>query len=72
MAAGHEGRRVQIRDPHAYRELGVIWRQGQSLAPAATAFLDMLRRSADFEARDGVVARPPAVETGRHRTSVPR
>jgi LysR family transcriptional regulator, hydrogen peroxide-inducible genes activator len=62
MAAGHEGRRVQIRDPHAYRDLGVIWRQGQSLAPAATAFLDMLRRSADFEARDGGLGRPADVQ----------
>ena len=52
MAAGPEGRRIRIRDAHAYRELGVIWRQGQPLAPAASTFLDMLRRSADFEDRD--------------------
>ncbi|HSR22751.1 MAG TPA: LysR family transcriptional regulator [Candidatus Eisenbacteria bacterium] len=53
MAAGHEGRRIRIRDQHAYRELGVIWRQGQALAPAARVFLDMLRRSADLEAGRG-------------------
>jgi LysR family transcriptional regulator, hydrogen peroxide-inducible genes activator len=52
MAAGTEGRRIRIRDAHAYRDLGVIWRQGQPLAPAASAFLDMLRRSADDEGRD--------------------
>lgn len=53
MAAGPEGRRIRIRDQYAYRDLGVIWRQGQTLAPAARIFLDMLRRSADFEAGDG-------------------
>ena len=52
MAAGSEGRRVRIRDPYAYRDLGVIWRQGQPLAPAASAFLDMLRRSVDVDGRE--------------------
>lgn len=53
MAAGSEGRRVRVRDSFAFRDLGVIWRQGQPLAPAARIFLDMLRRSADVEVRDG-------------------
>jgi DNA-binding transcriptional LysR family regulator len=61
MAAGQEGRRIRVSDPHAYRELGVIWRQGQPLAPAATIFLDMLRRSADAQASEG---RPPAATAG--------
>jgi len=52
MAAGPEGRRVRIRDAHAYRDLGVIWRQGQPPAPAASAFLDMLRRSVDVDGRE--------------------
>jgi LysR family hydrogen peroxide-inducible transcriptional activator len=52
MAAGPEGRRIRIRDQHAYRDLGVIWRQGQPLAPAAAAFLDMLRRSVDVDGRE--------------------
>jgi hypothetical protein len=47
MAAGREGRHIRIRDRSAHRELGVVWRQGQPLAPAAGIFLDMLRRSAD-------------------------
>jgi LysR family hydrogen peroxide-inducible transcriptional activator len=50
MAAGQEGRRITVRDRYAYRDLGVIWRQGQPLSPPATVFLDMLRRSADGEA----------------------
>ena len=58
MAAGQEGRRVRIRDRYAHRDLGVIWRQGQQLAPAARIFLDMLRRSVDGEMRD---ADAPAV-----------
>jgi len=53
MAAGHEGRRVRVRDGFAYRDLGVIWRQGQPLSPPARIFLDMMRRSAGVEARDG-------------------
>jgi DNA-binding transcriptional LysR family regulator len=52
MAAGVEGRRVRVRDSHANRELGVIWRHGQSLAPAARVFLDLLRRSADSREND--------------------
>jgi len=52
MAAGQEGRRIRVRDRYAYRELGVIWRQGQQLAPAARIFLDMLRRSADVEVHE--------------------
>ncbi|HEY4026270.1 MAG TPA: LysR substrate-binding domain-containing protein [Candidatus Dormibacteraeota bacterium] len=47
MAAGREGRHIRIRDRSAHRELGVVWRQGQPLAPAAGIFLDMLHRSAD-------------------------
>jgi LysR family transcriptional regulator, hydrogen peroxide-inducible genes activator len=58
MAAGQEGRQIQVRDRYAHRELGVIWRQGQPLGPAATIFLDMLRRSADFEVRDDGVPVP--------------
>jgi DNA-binding transcriptional LysR family regulator len=53
MAAGPEGRRIPIRDVHAYRDLGVIWRQGQPLAPSAAAFLEMLRRSVDPDEREG-------------------
>jgi LysR family hydrogen peroxide-inducible transcriptional activator len=53
MAAGTEGKRVRIRDAYAFRDLGVIWRQGQPLSPPARIFLDMVRRSADVEMRDG-------------------
>jgi DNA-binding transcriptional LysR family regulator len=53
MAAGQEGRRVRVRDPFAFRDLGVIWRPGQPLSPAARIFLDMMRRSADVVVRDG-------------------
>ncbi|HYW23976.1 MAG TPA: LysR substrate-binding domain-containing protein [Terriglobales bacterium] len=53
MAAGHEGRRVRVRDGFAFRDLGVIWRQGQPLSPAARIFLDMMRRSANREDREG-------------------
>jgi len=53
MAAGHEGRRVPLRDSYAYRDLGVVWPPGQPLAPAARIFLDMLRRSPHLESRDG-------------------
>jgi len=53
MAAGLEGRRIRVRDSFAYRDLGVIWRQGQPLSPPARIFLDMMRRSADVEVRDG-------------------
>ena len=56
MAAGTEGPQIRVRDGMAYRDLGVIWRQGQPLAPAASAFLDMLRRSVDVEGRDAEVA----------------
>ncbi len=42
MASGSEGRRVRVRDAHAFRELGVVWRHGQPLAPAASAFLELL------------------------------
>jgi LysR family transcriptional regulator, hydrogen peroxide-inducible genes activator len=41
LAAG-EGRRVRVRDRFAYRDLAVVWRQGQPLAPAARIFLEML------------------------------
>jgi LysR family hydrogen peroxide-inducible transcriptional activator len=54
MAAGHEGRRIRVRERYAHRDLGVIWRQGQPLAPPARVFLDMLRRSAGAETRQGV------------------
>ena len=47
LAAGREGTQVPIRDRHAYRELGVVWRQGQALAPAARIFVDMLRAEMD-------------------------
>src|SRR5437660_148359 len=53
MAAGLEGRRIRVRDSFAYRDLGVIWRQGQPLSPPARLFLDMMRRSADVEVRGG-------------------
>jgi LysR family transcriptional regulator, hydrogen peroxide-inducible genes activator len=58
MAAGQEGRRIRIRDRYAHRDLGVIWRQGQQLAPSARIFLDMLRRSADGEMRNGDASAP--------------
>lgn len=51
MAVGAEGRRIAVSDPFACRELCVIWRQGQPLAPAASAFLDVLRRLGDAAAR---------------------
>jgi DNA-binding transcriptional LysR family regulator len=44
MAAGSEGCQVPISDSFAYRELGVVWRQGHSLGPAASAFLGMLKQ----------------------------
>jgi|SRR5215471_10271632 len=47
MAAGQEGRRIRIRDRHASRELGVVWRQGHELAPAARIFVDLLRSEMD-------------------------
>jgi DNA-binding transcriptional LysR family regulator len=59
MAAGNEGRRIRVRDSFAFRDLGVVWRPAQPLAPAARIFLDMMRRSADAEVRDG-----------RHRVAV--
>jgi hypothetical protein len=40
-----------VRERYAHRDLGVIWRQGQPLAPAARVFLDLLRRSAGAETR---------------------
>jgi DNA-binding transcriptional LysR family regulator len=43
IAAGSEGVRIPVRDREAYRELGVVWRQGQPVAPATGAFLEMLR-----------------------------
>jgi DNA-binding transcriptional LysR family regulator len=52
MAAEPAVKRIRIRDPHAFRELGVVWRQGQPLAPATSVFLDMLQRSASDERRD--------------------
>jgi len=58
MAAGTEGRRIRVRDTYAFRDLGVIWRHGQPLAPAARIFLDMMRRSADVEVRDGRARMP--------------
>lgn len=33
---------VPLDDPAAWRELGVIWREGGQLTPAASAFLDLL------------------------------
>lgn len=58
MAAGPDGAGIRISDASAYRELGVIWRQGQPLAPAAQAFLDMLRRSAGGQVRHAHGASP--------------
>jgi DNA-binding transcriptional LysR family regulator len=52
MAAGQEGRRIRIRDPNAYRDLGVVWRQSQAPGSAAGIFLDMLR--VDVESRHQV------------------
>jgi DNA-binding transcriptional LysR family regulator len=45
MAAGTDGRKIPVRDREAYRELGVVWRPGQSLAAAPRSFLDLLRDS---------------------------
>ena len=57
MAAGPQGRKVPIRDPNTYRDLGVIWRQGQEPSTAARAFLEMLRPQPDAEGPDdGVTA----------------
>ncbi|HXM58125.1 MAG TPA: LysR family transcriptional regulator [Candidatus Dormibacteraeota bacterium] len=61
MAAGPEGRRVRVRDPHAYRDLGVVWRQGQPLAPAARIFLDMLHHAAELGVRNGAISPAPPV-----------
>jgi DNA-binding transcriptional LysR family regulator len=58
MAAGSEVRRIRIRDPHAFRDLGVIWRRGCAPAPATSEFLELLRRSAELASRDD---RGPAV-----------
>jgi LysR family hydrogen peroxide-inducible transcriptional activator len=52
MAASEEPRRILVRDVYAYRDVGVVWRQGQPLAPAAVIFLDMLRRSAEADGRN--------------------
>ena len=60
MAAGTEGRRIRVRDTYAFRDLGVIWRHGQPLAPAARIFLDMMRASAGVEVRDGRAQRVAA------------
>jgi DNA-binding transcriptional LysR family regulator len=51
MAASAEGRLIPVSDPYAYRELGVVWRQGQPLSPALRAFLDVLRQGASPSAR---------------------
>lgn len=47
MATSGEGRVIPVTDLYAFRELGVVWRQGQPPSPAASAFLDMLRRAAE-------------------------
>jgi DNA-binding transcriptional LysR family regulator len=44
MVVGRDGHRVAVQDPHAIRELGVVWARGRSLAPAAVAFLGILSR----------------------------
>lgn len=46
MAAGGAPVQVPVRDPLAVRELGVVWRAATPLSPAATAFLELLRRAA--------------------------
>jgi LysR family hydrogen peroxide-inducible transcriptional activator len=38
---------VPLTDPAATRELGVVWREGGALSPAAAAFLDVLVAAAD-------------------------
>ncbi|MGH3311029.1 MAG: LysR family transcriptional regulator [Streptomyces sp.] len=38
---------VSLDDPSARRELGVIWRKGSRLTPAASAFLELLVAAAD-------------------------
>jgi LysR family hydrogen peroxide-inducible transcriptional activator len=43
---GH-GPAVTLRDPHAVRELGVVWREGAPLSPAASAFLELLLPATD-------------------------
>jgi len=60
MAADHEGRRVRVRDGFAYRDLGVVWRRAQPVAPAPRIFLDMMRASAGVEVRDGRAQRVAA------------
>ena len=37
----------RLNDPEMVRQIGVIWRAGHVLSPAATAFLDLVR-SADL------------------------
>lgn len=37
---------VPLRDPEAFRELGVVWRDAGQLAPAASAFLELLLTAA--------------------------
>jgi DNA-binding transcriptional LysR family regulator len=46
LAAVGGARRVRLRDPGAVRELGVVWRRGWPLSPAAGAFLELLEQSA--------------------------
>ena len=53
MVAGTEGRRVPIRDSYACRDVGVVWPQGQPLAPAARIFLDILRREPQADSGNG-------------------
>jgi LysR family transcriptional regulator, hydrogen peroxide-inducible genes activator len=40
--AAEAARRILVRDRSAYRDLGVVWRQDQPLAPAAAMFLGLL------------------------------
>jgi DNA-binding transcriptional LysR family regulator len=40
--AADAARRILVRDRSAYRDLGVVWRQDQPLAPAAAMFLGLL------------------------------
>lgn len=68
MAAPSEGRRIPIRDPYAYRDLGVVWRQGQALSPASAAFLEMLHRSIDGDGRER--GRPSIAELERRPQAV--
>ncbi|WP_214366428.1 LysR family transcriptional regulator [Pseudonocardia sp. H11422] len=45
LAAGSENA-VAVRDPAAYRELGVVWRESALCSAPVAAFLDVLRRTA--------------------------